>query len=256
MAGMVRGGIGAQLPPPVSRTGPTNAQGQALTPYEEQQAAKAKSTAGGTLAKSQFLSGANNNVGYDMSYTDDNGLTMKYGANSKPVDFNTQMNNFGNFMGRFGNMGGGGSSSLKGSGGLSGGASPNVTLDQGAIDSGDAAAYSRAKDQVGQSTQGLMKSLQNQFAGRGLRGSSIEGNAVGSALESQAGQLADVSRGQAMQGSQRATDLAKTRYAGDIQMRGQDMDAESQMRSIEANSQQSKLSSVLGLWNAFSGMRY
>ncbi len=108
-----------------------------------------------------------------------------------------------------------------------------------------------------------MKALQNQFSGRGLRGSSIEGRAVGSGLENAQGQLADVSRAQAMQGSNRALDLAKTQYGGDITQRGQDMDAQSQMRSIQANSelqkqqvQNSKLSSVLGLWNAFSGMRY
>ncbi len=242
---------------PNSRKGPTNASGQMKTPYELALEKQTKDQATANQGQTSFMSGARNKANYDMAYTDPNtGVSMKYSAADQKPDFQTQMNNFGNFMGRFGNMGGAGSSSLSGRGGLSGADSPRASLDTGAIAAGDAAAYSRAKDQVGQSTGGLMKALQNQFSGRGLRGSSIEGRAVGSALESQAGQLADVSRGQAMQGSDRALDLAKTQYGGDIAMRGQDMDAQSQMRSIEANAQQSKTASLLGLWNAFGGMRY
>ena len=172
---------------------------------------------------------------------------------------NNMMGAFDTFMSKYGKMGDGtsSSSSMSGSGGLSGGSSPAVKLDTGAIAAGDAAAYSRAKDQVGQSQQGLQKALTNKFAARGMRGSSIEGRAIGSAAEAGAGELADMSRSQAIGAGDRAIDLAKTQYQGNIEQRGQDISERGSIRSSEATAQSSKLASILGLWNAFnSGQRY
>lgn len=129
---------------------------------------------------------------------------------------------------------------------------PRVTLDTGAIDAGQRAAFSRAKDQVGDAQRGLMSAMKNQFASRGLRGSSIEGRAIGSGLESGFGQLADVSREQAIQGANRSVDLAKTSYGGDITQRGQDMDALSRAQSIAIQNQQAKNAALSGLWSAVS----
>jgi hypothetical protein len=250
MPGIVRG---TPAPPP-SRTGPTNQYGQPLTEYEQQQQ---KTQAGNTnldRGAQNFYSGANRGVNYDMSYTDPRtGLSMNYKA--QPT-FGAQMSNFSQFMNKFGNLGGSGSSTSSGRGGLSGADQPRVQLDTNAIAEGDNAAFSRAKDRTGASMQGLMKSLQNQFAGRGLRGSSIEGRAIASGAESGLGQLADTDREQAIEGSRRAVDLAKTQYGGDIEQRGQDLEAEASQRSWESQAQNSKLNSILGLYNAFNGMRY
>jgi hypothetical protein len=131
-----------------------------------------------------------------------------------------------------------------------------ATLDREAIAAGDAAAYSQAKDQVGDSTSGLMKALGNQFSSRGLRGSSIEGQAMGSGLEAGMGELADVSREQAIQGSKRSTDLAVTNYGGDITQRAQDIGQNVAGRGQDIEASRSRLSSILGLWNAHQAQRY
>jgi hypothetical protein len=149
------------------------------------------------------------------------------------------------------------SSSSSSTGATTGGidSGSQIALDTGAIAAGDAAAYSRAKDQVGQSQQGLQKALANQFSTRGLRGSSMEGRAVGSALEFGAGQLNDVSREQAIGGSQRAVDLAKTQYQGGITQRGQDLSERASARSNATQRQSNRTASVLGLYNAYNNNR-
>ena len=218
----------------------------------------------------RYLKGeADNATGANQSfagtYTDSQGrvnhVNSPYKENPTTA-FNRSMDQFGQFMGRFGGGApGGGSGSLSMQAG--GGQQPRVALDTAAIDAGDRAAFSRAKDRVGSSMQGLLKSIGNQFATRGLRGSSLEGRALGSALESGAGQLADVEREQAIEGSRRAEDLAKTAYGGEITQRGQDLDAASRARALELTAQgqqqglqQSRLASILGLFNAFKGQRY
>jgi hypothetical protein len=247
MSGISRG----PTPPPV-RTGPLNKYGQPLTEYEQDQQDKTAKNTNLDRGAANFYNAANSGANYDASYTDPRtGLSLNYKGGPS---FQKQMTNFQQFTNTFGNMGG--NANLTGSGSLTHGDAPRVQLDTNAINAGDAAAFSKAKDTIGASTQGLMKSIQNQFGGRGLRGSSIEGRAVGSALEGQEGQLADVSRSQAVEGSRRAVDLAKTQYTGDIEQRGQDIGAETANRQFAANQQQSKLASVLGLWNAVNGMRY
>jgi hypothetical protein len=201
--------------------------------------------------------------GFSSNYTDSQGRMHSVGTPAKeyapgtsaqdPTGFDTKMSQFGRFTNTFGNLFGGGNGNLSGSGTLTHGDAPRVQLDTNAINNGDAAAFSQAKDKVGGSMQGLMKSLQGQFAGRGLRGSSIEGRAVSSGLESGMGQLDDVARSQAVEGSRRAVDLAKTQYGGEIEQRGQDIGAETATRQFQAQQQQSKLASIMGLWNAFSG---
>lgn len=181
------------------------------------------------------------------------------GASGAPGTANTNaMGAFDSLMAKYGDKFGGGGSFSSSTGGVGGGAvggtAPRAVLDTGAIAAGDAASYGRAKDQVGASTQGLMKSLQNQFAGRGLRGSSLESRAVGSGLESAQGELADVSREQAIRGGERATDLVKTQYSGDVTMRGQDLAENASIRSNNTQAQQSKIASIMGLINAFGSM--
>jgi hypothetical protein len=136
MPGIVRG---TPAPPP-SRTGPTNQYGQPLTEYEQQQQ---KTQAGNTnldRGAQNFYSGANRGVNYDMSYTDPRtGLSMNYKA--QPT-FGAQMSNFSQFMNKFGNLGGSGSSTSSGRGGLSGADQPRVQLDTNAIAEGDNAAFS------------------------------------------------------------------------------------------------------------------
>ena len=202
----------------------------------------------------------------------------------RSADFGASLNDFSKFADRFGSFGTASAppafatapatGMLSGYGSLSGGgaipAAP--TLDTASIDAADRAAYSRAKDTVGQETGGALKSLRNAFAARGMGGSSIEGRQIGSAIDAGAGRLADVDRSQAEAAGGRAVDLAKTKYQGDLTTRGQDVNASTAFAGIAANgtnaanalalqrwqAEQSnalaKQQAMLGLWGAFKGM--
>lgn len=99
------------------------------------------------------------------------------------------------------------------------------------VDATDA-SYARAKDEVGNSSAGLLKALQNAMSSRGLSGSSAETAAVGNTLLGSAGQLADVSRENAAKRADVANDFAKEQYEGGINMRGQDLNL---LESRESN---------------------
>lgn len=128
------------------------------------------------------------------------------------------------------------------------------------------AAFARAKDRIGQSTAGLMKALNNQFAGRGLSGGSQEVAAVGNTLLGAHANLADVTRAQAIKESDDANDFARTEYTGNITQRGQDIDATNAdrnawltkrgqdvaARAAQSSSSKMDLASILGLYGAFN----
>jgi hypothetical protein len=94
----------------------------------------------------------------------------------------------------------------------------------------EAATFGRAKDRVGRATQGLLKSVRNQFSSRGLSGSSLEGDQIGGALMAGHGQLGDTIRDQAIEGLNRSYDVLDKNYQGNIAQRGQDLSQEAQRR--------------------------
>lgn len=249
MAGVVRypGGVPPptpKAPPTPDRMGPVNKQGQPLTPYEISQQNLAKAETYRQQGQQNFNSAANHNANYETSYTDpQTGQTMHY----KP---GVDMSGLDSFMQKYGPKTGSATLSMTQS------PAERVTLDTGAINAADAAAYGRAKDQVGASTQGLLKSIQNQFGSRGLRGSSMEGRAAVGALEAGQGQLADTSREQAIQAGNRAVDLAKTSYTGNITQRGQDMDQQQAQMALQAqyDNPAARMQSVLGLLSAYKNL--
>jgi hypothetical protein len=99
---------------------------------------------------------------------------------------------------------------------------------QGAED----AQFSRAKDRIGQATQGLLKSVNSSFGARGLAGSSMEGRAMSGAMEAGLGQASDVLRTQAVEGLRRDDEVSDRNYAGDITQRGQDMASQQQREQM------------------------
>lgn len=91
-------------------------------------------------------------------------------------------------------------------------------------------AFGRAKDRIGKATQGLLRSVQNQFAGRGLMGSGLERDAEMEALEAGNAQIGEVIRDQAIEGLRRQNEVADQTYQGDITQRGQDLNALAQRK--------------------------
>lgn len=89
----------------------------------------------------------------------------------------------------------------------------------------NAAAFARAKDQVGQTARGALTGLSGAMAGRGIVGSGVEGRGMVSAINQGQQTLGDVSREQAITGSTLANQNAVTGYQGAITQRGQNLAA-------------------------------
>lgn len=97
---------------------------------------------------------------------------------------------------------------------------PPATADRRAAED---AAFGRAKDRIGQATQGLMRAIRGQVGARNIGGSSIEGNMISDALGQAYGQTGEVIRDQAIEGLRRDQTVEDRDYAGELTQRGQDI---------------------------------
>lgn len=86
-----------------------------------------------------------------------------------------------------------------------------------------AQAFSRAKDKAGQQTLASLKALEGVMAGRGMRGSTVEGNATADLLMGNAGEMNDVILQEAIADAERAEEVSDMTYQGGLQQRGQDL---------------------------------
>jgi hypothetical protein len=110
--------------------------------------------------------------------------------------------------------------------------SPRASLSDADNAAAEAAAFGRAKDRTGLATQGLLRSIRNQMARRGISGSGIEADMTGDALMGGFGEIGEVIRDQAIEGLQRRYDMADQTYQGEITQRGQDMSAAAQRNDM------------------------
>jgi hypothetical protein len=90
-------------------------------------------------------------------------------------------------------------------------------------DVASALAFGRAKDQAGQATRGLLKSVRHNMASRGIGGSGIEGAASMDVLAGGADRVANAGLAEAIARVQRAQSVNDRNYAGNIAQRGQDI---------------------------------
>lgn len=101
-----------------------------------------------------------------------------------------------------------------------GGAMPQIQMpDMGAA---QAAAFARAKDQVGRTGASALAGLRSAMGARGMLGSGNEFRGLGNIAQAGLGELGNVSREQAIQEAQARSQAALTGYQGAITMRGQD----------------------------------
>lgn len=94
--------------------------------------------------------------------------------------------------------------------------------------SANAAALSRARDQIGVNSRASIDALRNEFAGRNLQGSNIEAAKIGDIVMAGQGQMADTLREQAIQEAARAQAVEDRNYAGGLTTRGQDVTSRGQ----------------------------
>lgn len=88
----------------------------------------------------------------------------------------------------------------------------------------NAAAFGRAKDQVGLESRGAITGLAGAMAGRGISGSGVEGRGQMGVVNQGQQQLGDVSRQTAINDANLAETNALAGYQGDITQRGQNIE--------------------------------
>lgn len=88
------------------------------------------------------------------------------------------------------------------------------------------AAFGRAKDSAGQTARAALESLQSEMAGRGILGSGIEGGNTANIIAKAGQGVNEVSREQAIQDANAASQYGQMQYQGDITQRGQDLSAQ------------------------------
>jgi hypothetical protein len=139
-----------------------------------------------------------------------------------------QSSGLGGFGGSGSGTGSGGTGAGGGLGGLQAavnGVSGGSVGDIGPIDNtqANAAAFSRAKDTVGKTSRASIDALRGELGATGMLGGGAEAAGVRDAVLSGQGQLDDVTRQQAITGSDQALDIAKTNQASQLTQRGQDV---------------------------------
>ena len=116
-----------------------------------------------------------------------------------------------------------------------GGIAPVADIDTSAA---DAATFGRAKDVAGQTGRASIESLRGLLGETGQLGGGYEGQATRDIVENAAGQVGDVNREQAIQGSQRSFQTALANQQSGLAQRGQDINAqEAQARLALAQTQ-------------------
>lgn len=188
-------------------------------------------------------------------------------------DFTQKLGEFGQFMDKYGPAFGASSTTAGNAAAgvgtwtptpLSTTAAPTIQAPSSAAM--DSANFSRAKDQVGDTANAAIQGLQRAMAARGIApGSSIEGAQLGSIYDKGLGELADVSRQNAITDTQTATDLAKANLGAAVTERGQDIGANTAAneaslaargQNIGANEfyQTNQRESLAALLGAFKGL--
>lgn len=209
--------------------------------YDQELSATQKRNADLDRERQNFYHAAGNNANYEMSFTDPRtGFSLNY-------------------------PGGGGGARRSGSGAGGSGVSfdeavvkakphlparprPAVLPERIAppprtdFEAANAAEFARAKDRIGMTGQGAVRSLQSLMTRRGLAGSGIEGAELGDLVGGLRGQLGDVIRDQTITNVNRNAQLDDRDFAAllgqrsddlgfEVSTRGQDISAEGQRAS-------------------------
>lgn len=146
---------------------------------------------------------------------------------------------YGNFVGGSSSDGSGAATGV--GGGVGGMPVPQEVAGVAPVDTSaaQAAAFARAKDQVGQTAQGALKGLRSANGATGRMGSGSEGRQVASVVGQGQAQLGDVSRQGAIQESDRAQNEGNINYQGGIAQRGQNVSMRGQ--DVAANTANNQL---------------
>lgn len=99
-----------------------------------------------------------------------------------------------------------------------------------------AAEYGAARDKIGLESRASLNALTDEMAGRGLAGSSIEGQGIASVVTGGQRELGDTNRSMALRELERQSQIEDRDYQGDITQRGQDIGYLNAQRDSEMSS--------------------
>lgn len=108
----------------------------------------------------------------------------------------------------------------------SGGRVAPVTMNTGALDAADSAAFGHAKDQAAQTASAAITGLSGELQRRGMGGAGYEGGQIGGTLSREANTIGEASRAEATNRAGVAQHVADENYTGGIAQRGQDIGSE------------------------------
>jgi hypothetical protein len=111
----------------------------------------------------------------------------------------------------------------------------------------EAAAFARAKDKVGQVSQGAITSLRSAAGATGQLGSGAAMRQTGNVINAGQGELGQVARDQAIEGARSAGDTSKFNYSGAVTQRGQDIGAATANRGLDIEAANSRVNQMQGL---------
>lgn len=114
---------------------------------------------------------------------------------------------------------------------------PPIAFQGADFSAAEQAAFARAKDKVGETTQGALTGLRSALGSRGLLGSGLEGKQTARIFTEGQGQLGDVARGQAIDAANQAQKNAELQYSGGITQRGQNLTAQQAANALAAQLQ-------------------
>ena len=173
-------------------------------------------------------------------------ITPQSAATQAGQAANQFMTAAGGGNGGFGGGGGGAGSSFggllsaAGMGGSGGGGSIQPTAAVAPIDTtaADAAKFARARDQAGMTGRASLESLRGLMGETGQLGGGAEAAATRDIVQHAAGQMGEVGRDQAIQGTERNFQTALANQQSAVTQRGQDINAqEAQARLALAQTQ-------------------
>lgn len=111
---------------------------------------------------------------------------------------------------------------------------PPVSFAAPDVSAAESAAFGRAKDTVGQTTQGALTALRSALGGRGMLGSGGEFRGTSNIITGGQQQLGEAARDQAMKRADLAEKQAELGYTGGISQRGQDLSAKAAADALAA----------------------
>lgn len=116
----------------------------------------------------------------------------------------------------------------------------------------EGAAFGRAKDRIGEASQGALSTLGDIMSSRGLSGTGIEAGETGRVIgEAQRG-IGEAGRDIALQQERRAAEVADRNLAALLQQRGQDIG----QRGQDIGAEQSRRDQILALIRAQQARNY